>query len=532
MSRVLHAALLLASGCAAAPLPRIPAPETPRAEYYNAPAPTPSLGAFETDLLRRLNDYLLARSLKPLTLDPALCRTGLDYTGAALRAGKRPPAVLIDYLLHHAGVTEPHPILFHAVFPVESANEFPSRFELQLPRLLAHPATDVGIAALRAGDLVAVTLVVLDRAARLQSVPQRLAPGSVVPVRGRLAETHRSPALMVTTPKGAFRRIELPVHDGEFQGQVSLEDGPGTYTVEVVAVGPLGPTVVSLFPIYCGVAPPARLEVPARIIDTPDEPGAAEARLVSLINEERARLSLPPLRANARLADVARSHSAEMVRDGFVGHRSPKTGLLSDRLKSAGIPADVSLENIARHDTLAGAHHGLMASPGHRRNILDPRVTEIGVGVVYSGSGPNRELFVTQAFVLPVAIVDPQTKRREIWREVQERRRGAGLPELDRDEVLEEVASEAARRVLAAGSIDSAQGQSFIAAKLRTRSYPYRTLTAQFLVASGTDKPAESVAWTRSGNWRAGIGVAQRPKSAFGEYALCLVVLLADGRNP
>jgi uncharacterized protein YkwD len=503
-------------------------PEIPRATYYNASADLPRLSPFEEGLLARMRSYLAARGREPPELDAALCAVGREYTREALRGPERPSAAFIDFLMNHAGLTEPHPLVFHASFPVEGAPAFPLRFEEQLPRLLGSPATGVGLVSLRAGPKVGVTVVLLHRVSRLEALPQRASPGAVVPLRGRLTEGYRSPDLMVTTPSGAFRRQALESRNGQFEGKVHLDDGEGTYTIEVVASGPQGPTVVHLFPLYCGTSPPETFEMRTATVPTPGDERAAEALFVSLINEERARRGLKPLSSNPRLADVAKQHSLDMRQNGFVGHRSPRTGTLTDRLRQAGLPASVLLENIARNDTLDGAHHGLMNSPGHRRNILDPRVREVGVGVVFAANGTSRQLYVTQNFILPIAIVDPMRARDEIWSGAQAKRGQKGLPVLDRDETLDEVAALAARRLLAQGNIGSSAKQALISAELGRRGYPYRTLTAHLFIARAPEEPLDSPIWMRAGSWRAGVGVAQQLTSAFGDYALCVVLLLTE----
>lgn len=55
-------------------------------------------------------------------------------------------------------------------------------------------------------------------------------------------------------------------------------------------------------------------------------------------------------------------------------------------------------ENIGRsgnYNTLAVLHQAFLDSPGHRRNILNRRWTDVGIGVVQDGQG---EYFVVHAF--------------------------------------------------------------------------------------------------------------------------------------
>ena len=52
-------------------------------------------------------------------------------------------------------------------------------------------------------------------------------------------------------------------------------------------------------------------------------------------------------------------------------------------------------ENLALAPTLAGAHQGLMLSPGHRANILRPQFGRLGIGILDGGA---QGLMVTQNF--------------------------------------------------------------------------------------------------------------------------------------
>ena len=122
---------------------------------------------------------------------------------------------------------------------------------------------------------------------------------------------------------------------------------------------------------------------------------ALEADMLKLVNAERAAAGLDPVEADRELRDVARAHSEEMFRLGYFAHRSPVTGEPADRLQAAGISYLTSGENLAYAPSLEVAHEGLMESPGHRANILNPVFTRLGVGIVRS---ERRGFMFTQEF--------------------------------------------------------------------------------------------------------------------------------------
>lgn len=159
-----------------------------------------------------------------------------------------------------------------------------------------------------------------------------------------------------------------------------------------------GSAVVANFPVWCGEDPPRSVRVP------PPRPASAtaeeaEAAIVELVNRERRRAGLPPLRPDVRLGRVAREHSADMMDGESVGHVSPATGTPSDRARRAGLAPAVLLENVARAYSPEEAQAGLMGSPGHRRNVLSPDVPRVGVGVALGREvGGRRELWVTELF--------------------------------------------------------------------------------------------------------------------------------------
>ena len=139
-----------------------------------------------------------------------------------------------------------------------------------------------------------------------------------------------------------------------------------------------------------GVALPSRIIEPGENVQVPRtqdvQPDAeAEARMLDLINVERLRAGLRPLVADERLREVARQHSQEMFRLGYFAHVSPSAGSPADRLQRSGVPFATAGENLAYAPTVEVAHSGLMASPGHRKNILTPEFSRVGIGVMRGG---------------------------------------------------------------------------------------------------------------------------------------------------
>ena len=108
----------------------------------------------------------------------------------------------------------------------------------------------------------------------------------------------------------------------------------------------------------------------------------------------------PPLTLDDRLTKIARAHSEEMAKKRTVFHHSPTTGTPEDRVRRAHIKNSMLAENLAQASSEEEAERSLLDSPGHRRNILDPTLTQIGIGVaaIVSPQG-NRVLYITQLFL-------------------------------------------------------------------------------------------------------------------------------------
>jgi uncharacterized protein YkwD len=127
--------------------------------------------------------------------------------------------------------------------------------------------------------------------------------------------------------------------------------------------------------------------------DVPDEDRVSTmgGQVLCLLNFERKRHGLPPLRANGLLELIATGHSADMVARRFFDHVSPDGIDPEGRARVAGWRAGIG-ENIAwgteGQGSPAAIVNGWMHSPGHRANILKPEYREIGIGISV-GDGPS-----------------------------------------------------------------------------------------------------------------------------------------------
>lgn len=111
----------------------------------------------------------------------------------------------------------------------------------------------------------------------------------------------------------------------------------------------------------------------------------SESAMFSLINEERKKNGVGQLTWRAELVPIARAHAEDMWKRGYFSHYSPEGKGVGDRLTDSGVRFLIAGENLALAPTLSTAHNGLINSEGHRANILEPRFTQVGIGVIDNG---------------------------------------------------------------------------------------------------------------------------------------------------
>ena len=115
---------------------------------------------------------------------------------------------------------------------------------------------------------------------------------------------------------------------------------------------------------------------------------AAEAEVLKLVNEERAKVGCSAVSANSSLSELAEKFSNAMAADGFFDHTDPSGASPWDRAAKLGI-SNLGGENIARGQSDAAAvMEAWMNSPGHRANILNCDFKTLGVGVHFGSGGP------------------------------------------------------------------------------------------------------------------------------------------------
>jgi uncharacterized protein YkwD len=169
------------------------------------------------------------------------------------------------------------------------------------------------------------------------------------------------------------------------------------------------------------------------------KPQDLEKRISELINAERVKVKLKPLKIDPRLSEIARRHSGDMSRRRFFDHVNPdgqgptERGLAAQykcvkhlapyvsqdasgnvfqgEYVARGLAENIFQNNLYSRVIMSGTNKtyewntaekivrttvdGWMASPGHRENILTGRYEKTGVGVAIAA---NAQILITQMF--------------------------------------------------------------------------------------------------------------------------------------
>lgn len=128
------------------------------------------------------------------------------------------------------------------------------------------------------------------------------------------------------------------------------------------------------------------LPASAMACSKPSGASALEQGVIQWANQERRAKGLSPLRPSAALMASAQQHGCDMANRGFFAHQRAGGPTIGQRAKANGyqfrrVTENLAYSRTAKVDTAAGIWRN---SPPHWANVLDPKVTDIGVSVTTS----------------------------------------------------------------------------------------------------------------------------------------------------
>ena len=236
---------------------------------------------------------------------------------------------------------------------------------------------------------------------------------------------------------------------------------------------------------------------------------SAEEQIFSSLNGERTSRGLAPLRQNPKLKSAAEAHSEIMAREHAISHKFDDEADPTARIVASGVHVEATGENVAISADATRAHAALMKSPPHRANILDPKFTEVGIGVVKDGN----TIYVTQDFARTVPEYSVTEAERRIAQFVaDERRRGGGKPLslLQRPELRKQACMMAKEGMVSMAKV---------------RTLPNVSTTVVFTASdlSGAPEPVERLKNAPGTALAVGVCYAASPKVGIPQYWVAIV---------
>ncbi len=155
---------------------------------------------------------------------------------------------------------------------------------------------------------------------------------------------------------------------------------PATPTPVAVPTPVTPPSVTSVMPSPANLAASVASVPAVQVLDE-------ASQVVALTNAERVKVGCGALTADPRLTAAAQAHSADMSTHDYFNHNSQDGQTPFQRMAKAGYEFSMAAENIAAGQrTPTEVVRGWMNSTGHRENILNCSLKQIGVGYATGGS--------------------------------------------------------------------------------------------------------------------------------------------------
>ena len=151
-------------------------------------------------------------------------------------------------------------------------------------------------------------------------------------------------------------------------------------------------TIIRIFAFFLVISGTSLLQLSAQ------EFTAEEQEMLRLVNELRQQNGREPVQLNKNLNKACFDHSKDMGENNYFDHTGRNGSKFGERARNAGYKGSPRGENIAAGNSgVAATFRQWETSPGHRRNILNPNVNEMGIGHA-NVSGSRYRHYWTQIF--------------------------------------------------------------------------------------------------------------------------------------
>lgn len=187
-------------------------------------------------------------------------------------------------------------------------------------------------------------------------------------------------SINIGTPPSTLSRSVVSLRNIQPTTPVTITPAPTPIPTPVPTPTPIPTPVPAPTPIPTPTTPSTNPSVPA--IPAVTALTANEQKMVNMINQERIAAGVKPVQVDLRLAAVGRAKANDMNINNYFSHTSPTYGSPWAMMKLVGLPVGWAGENIGRTQSVESAMAGFMRSEGHKKNILDPSFTHVGIGIV------------------------------------------------------------------------------------------------------------------------------------------------------
>lgn len=118
-----------------------------------------------------------------------------------------------------------------------------------------------------------------------------------------------------------------------------------------------------------------------------------ELELFTLVNNHRDSIGINTLGFDKNLHDITVNRNISMINKGFISH----DGIFEIRDKIRLIGLITVYENLSfGYSSVVSAYNALTTSPGHLKNIEDPRFRYTAISVLFDENG---KMYIVQLFV-------------------------------------------------------------------------------------------------------------------------------------
>lgn len=509
-------------------------------------APLSRTTAVERTARERVDQTFERHGRRAPELDSALSLAARALATRALHRGRAQGSgdlLVVSDAVSRAGGFDPQPKVVAMIFSPKSDAQ---RALAQANDFLAEdPSSHVGIGAAEDGQALALVLLFVRRQVSLdpfsRKLPKPTTRAAGETLCGDVPDPYRDSELFITLPNGDVEKhpaTPVPGRPGRFCTPLPFAER-GRYTVELLVRGPQGPEVAALFFVDVGRGEAAARGPDAAIGgEEPKNLTEARQRLLDRINKLRRGHGMKTLAPDPDLDRIAQGLSTRMASEHFFAHVSPDGQDLKARLQAAGYRYRTAGENLGAASGPMAAHFGIEHSPGHRKNLLDPAHSRLGLGVsVEQLADGRRQAVVTE---LLASVYEPSLDPlADAYRAIADQRRGAGLRPALRSAELERIAQEEAERALKTADPRVRKGEAGPYRRALAVMVGAESVTIDVYIADSPTVISESKNLRASGVNRVGVGIARGSTQRYGDDKLWIYAIYVElderpkpGRRP